>query len=56
MRFNVISVAVTALAFFSQQALAQESCQSTADCIQNCGGFADKLCRLPGNICECIPY
>ncbi|KAE9566551.1 hypothetical protein CGMCC3_g17272 [Colletotrichum fructicola] len=55
MRVNVISIAMTALAVFSQGAYAV-TCQSTADCPQNCGGFADNLCHLPGNYCECVPY
>nr|CCF70911.1 EC33 protein [Colletotrichum higginsianum] len=53
MRLDFISIALTALAVFTQETYA---CQSTADCPQNCGGFADNLCRLPGNVCECVPY
>ncbi|WQF88424.1 hypothetical protein CDEST_13438 [Colletotrichum destructivum] len=53
MRLDFISIALTALVVFTQEAYA---CQSTADCPQNCGLGKDNLCHLPGNFCECIPY
>ncbi|KAF9876999.1 RTA1 like protein [Colletotrichum karsti] len=52
MRGNIIAIAFSALAALSTQAYA---CTQTgkADCPQNCGGFADNLCHLPGGYCEC---
>ncbi|KAF6799415.1 hypothetical protein CSOJ01_12518 [Colletotrichum sojae] len=58
MRVNIVSVALAAIGLLSQQAYAQEYCDTPGrfGCPQNCGIGADKLCVLPGNFCECTPY
>ncbi|KAL0932929.1 uncharacterized protein CTRU02_211892 [Colletotrichum truncatum] len=55
MRAHFVSVAWAVFAVFSQQAYACTN-PGTQDCPQNCGGFADNICHLPGGYCKCEPY